>query len=339
MIGIVVLGTAVMDAGILLLLLERWMVSRRPRWSQLTAASTGRVGTLLDHIAQVDDETARLDHAIDVALPERPEDDRLQDAPTRVEVVDAYTSAGARLAALSDAHLRRSPSTALRRFVELGSGLGDDDRDLHAEDLTALLGHLHRAGDALRAERRRPGPGFGLADGDLHEVHRELRRTVVARLDSLRPLLIGGRRRRRLREPDRAMLVEQSTRAARQLAAADVLARRSPLASLRALAALQLPTAACLPPDTAFVRGCRVVEAGLRVCVAQADAGLSRQIAHCAVAIDAHLTRLHAVVTAESRERRRRLDADVALGPVIPAPRPAPAVETVSAGDLSAVDA
>jgi hypothetical protein len=309
MIGIVVIGTIVMDSGILLLAWERWRAARRPASKWLSPASMGRIGPLLEHIAAVEDEMVRLDRAIDSASPEQPESDHEHHPPTCDELAEAYTSAGARLVALSSAHLHRPPSDALKRFVafipDLGHDLDDDAR-------LALLRNLDAVGDALREDSRQFGPPSGQATADLEEVGRELRRAVVARLDSLRPLLVKGRRRV-LRKRDRAMLVEQLTGAARQLAAADALWRTAPLESLRALAAIQLPAPAARPPDAVFATGCRTVEAGLRVCAAHGDACLSLQIAHYAAAIDEQLDRLHTAVAAETKECK----PSAVFGPVL----------------------
>ncbi|MBA3907209.1 MAG: hypothetical protein H0X35_11075 [Pseudonocardiales bacterium] len=352
MIGIVVLGTVAMDSGILLLLLERWRGTRRPAWSQLSAASMGRIGPMLDRIAQVESERAHLDHAIDTALPERSGTGHDEDAPTSREVVDAYAVAEARLVALSAAHLHGAPSATLSRFVELSRGIGhdlDDDWDPHADELAALsvalrdlhvppsdveppgctpwesaadgyrtqrrrratdarialLGHLNAVRNALRTERRQLALSSEQSTADLDEVNRELRRAIVARLDSLRPLLVEGHRRLALPKRDRTTLAGQLASAARQLAAADALARTSPLASLRALAAVQLPSTPGLARDAAFATGCRAVEAGLRVCAARGDAELSRQIEDYAKAIDVHLDKLLTAVIGKTHERRR----------------------------------
>jgi hypothetical protein len=297
MIEIILVGTIVMDCGILLLTLDRWTGTRRPTPRWLSPASMGQIGPMLDHIAAVESRMASLDSAIGLVLPDRPETDHERDAPTCDDVADAYTCAGARLVALCSAHLRRPPSAALNRYTELcrhiGHDLGDDGR-------AALLRDLDAAGEALRADGRRLGPPSGQTAADLDEVNRELRRAVVARLDDLRPLLVKGRRGSALSKRERATLVEQLASVASQLAAADALARTAPLASLRALAALHLPAPTDRPLDVAFVTGCRAVEAGLRVCAARGDAGLSMQIGQCAAAIDTQLDRLHAAVASHT---------------------------------------
>ena len=141
MIRYVVLGAILMDSGILLLLLERWKAVRRPALSRVSAASLGRIGPMLGHIAQVEDEMAGLDRAIDALLPPRAASGVKPTVPGSVEIALAYRSAGAQLASISGAHLRRSPSPAVGRFGALGQGIGsdlDDQWDPHSEELVAL---------------------------------------------------------------------------------------------------------------------------------------------------------------------------------------------------------
>jgi hypothetical protein len=141
MTGYIVLGTILMDLGILLLLLERWKAVRRPALSRVSAASIGRIGPMLGHIAQVEDEMAALDRAIGALLPERVASGSKRLVPGSVEIALAYRSASAQLVAISGAHLRRSPSHAVGRFGALSQDIGrdlDDQWDPHADEFVAL---------------------------------------------------------------------------------------------------------------------------------------------------------------------------------------------------------
>lgn len=298
MMVIVVLGTVVMDSGILLLAWDRWKGTRRPTSRRRGPGPMGRIGQMLEHIAAVEEQIASLEHAVDTVLPETGHE---QHAPTPDDVAQAYTAAAARLVALFNTHFHRPPSSALNRFVAISRDLGQDpDHDL---DPDVALMRLDAIGEALRADSRRVGPPSGQRAADLDAVYRELRRAVVLRLDSLRPLLVRRRRRRVLRRHERAALVEQLAGAARRLAAADALSRRTPLAALRALAALRLPTSVEMPPDAAFSTGCRAVEAGLRVCAARGDACLSLRITQLAAAVDTYLDALcDAIAATDGRE-------------------------------------
>ncbi len=165
MIGYVVLGTILMDLGILLLLAERWKAVRRPALNRVSAASIGRIGPMLGHIAQVEDEMAGLDRAIDALVsprvaagskptvpgnvgvglrpnvPGRVANGAKPTVPGSVEIALAYRSAAAQFAAISVAHLRHSPSPAVARFGALSQDISsdlDDQWDPHADELVAL---------------------------------------------------------------------------------------------------------------------------------------------------------------------------------------------------------
>jgi hypothetical protein len=342
MAWLVVLGAVLMGSGALLVLLQRRVPGRRPVLAEVSVAATGRFKPLLAHLHEIDDVAARLEQAVDAVVPARGADGQ---APTREGVAVAYADVGDRLVGLAKEHLRRPPSAAVTRFVAVSEGVSeamrDGREDPYAGELAEveaavlrsgravetwrraleqyaderlrravaarqeLLRALQTFGDALRWDRRRQPSASAQLRADVGQVVHELGRGISGYLDALRPLAAadGGRS---LKRRERAELGRRIADVERQVAAADAQsAHGAPFDALRALTAVSLPNVAGRSADAALATACGAAAAGLRVVAARRAAELWGLAAHCATAVDRHLTALHDTVAADTEARRR----------------------------------